>query len=167
MAVYAACDELVGICNILRLCCGYISQLFFCLLRPLPLFVQIYLEPIDQAEPCFITNVSAYTHQQAHLINAIRGNSDNADDIVVVVSLCPASDILLKRGAQATNFILSSPRPSSSSHLISLHQENPGLFILHQRIVWSTMSDQKIQNGALVFHHWDSEPSQSLILDDM
>ena len=38
---------------------------------------------IDRAEPCFINNVSAYTHQQAHLINAIRGNSDkHADDMV-------------------------------------------------------------------------------------
>ena len=53
---------------------------------------------IDRAEPCFITNVSAYTHQQVHFINAIRGNSDkHADDIVAVVSPCPASDLLLKR----------------------------------------------------------------------
>jgi hypothetical protein len=42
---------------------------------------------IDQAEPCFITNVSAYTHQQAHWINAIRGNDDkHADATVSVVS---------------------------------------------------------------------------------
>ena len=53
---------------------------------------------IDRAEPCFITNVSAYTHQQAHLINAIRGNSDkHADNMVAVVSPSPASDLLLKR----------------------------------------------------------------------
>ena len=42
---------------------------------------------IDRAEPCFITNASAYTHQQAHWINAIRGNDDkHADATVSVVS---------------------------------------------------------------------------------
>src|SRR6266511_1439210 len=42
---------------------------------------------IDRAEPCFITNVPAYTHQQAHWINAIRGNDDkHAESTVSVVS---------------------------------------------------------------------------------
>jgi len=53
---------------------------------------------IDRAEPCFITKVSAYTHQQAHWINAIRGKDDkHADATVLVVSPYPASDPLLKR----------------------------------------------------------------------
>jgi hypothetical protein len=30
---------------------------------------------IERAEPCFITNASSYTHEQAHIINAIRGDS--------------------------------------------------------------------------------------------
>ena len=52
---------------------------------------------IDRAEPCFITNVSAYTHQQTHLINAIRGSSDkHVDDTAVVVSPYPASNPLFK-----------------------------------------------------------------------
>ena len=32
---------------------------------------------IDRAEPCFITKVAAYTHERAHMINSIRGNSEN------------------------------------------------------------------------------------------
>lgn len=40
---------------------------------------------IDRAEPCFITNVSAYTHQQAHWINAIRGSDDKHADATVLV----------------------------------------------------------------------------------
>lgn len=31
---------------------------------------------VDRAEPCFITKVAAYTHEQAHIINAIRGQSE-------------------------------------------------------------------------------------------
>ena len=48
---------------------------------------------IDRAEPCFITNTSVYTHQQAHWINTIRGS--NADTMALVASskslliLCP------------------------------------------------------------------------------
>ena len=41
---------------------------------------------IDRAEPCFITNVSAYTHQQAHWINAIRGNDDKHADAMALVA---------------------------------------------------------------------------------
>jgi len=42
---------------------------------------------IDRAEQCFITNVSAYTHKQAHWINGIRGNDDkHADATISVVS---------------------------------------------------------------------------------
>jgi len=53
---------------------------------------------IDRAEPCFITNGSAYTHQQAHWINAIRGKDDkHADATVSVVSPYPASDPVPKR----------------------------------------------------------------------
>jgi len=52
---------------------------------------------IDRAEPCFVTKASAYTHQQAHWINAIRGKDDkHTDAMVLVVSLYPASDPLLK-----------------------------------------------------------------------
>ena len=32
---------------------------------------------INRAEPCFITKVAAYTHEQVHMINIIRGNSEN------------------------------------------------------------------------------------------
>jgi len=41
---------------------------------------------IDRAEPCFITNVSAYTHQQAHWINAIRGDDDKHADAMALVA---------------------------------------------------------------------------------
>jgi len=53
---------------------------------------------VDRDEPCFITNVSSYTHQQAHWINAIRGKDDKyADATVLVVNPYRASDPLLKR----------------------------------------------------------------------
>ena len=48
---------------------------------------------IDRAEPCFITNASAYTHQQAHWINAIRGD-EHVDATVSVVRLYPVTDPL-------------------------------------------------------------------------
>ena len=41
---------------------------------------------IDRAEPCFITKVAAYTHKQAHMINPIRGNSENQQVYKDVVS---------------------------------------------------------------------------------
>jgi hypothetical protein len=48
---------------------------------------------IDRAEPCFITKVSAYTLQQAHVTNAITGRCNkNVDDTAVVVCSYPASD---------------------------------------------------------------------------
>ena len=49
------------------------------------------LATIDRAEPCFITNVSAYTHQQAHFINAIRGKSDKQADGMAAVGKSMAS----------------------------------------------------------------------------
>jgi len=52
---------------------------------------------IDRAEPCFITQVSAYTLQQVHVINATTGMCDkHMDDRAVVVSPFPPSDPLLK-----------------------------------------------------------------------
>jgi hypothetical protein len=43
---------------------------------------------IYQAEPCFITKISAYTHQQVHWINAITGQDDEhvEERVAVVVS---------------------------------------------------------------------------------
>ena len=41
---------------------------------------------IDRAEPCFITNVSAYTHQQVHWINVIRGSDDKYADAMALVA---------------------------------------------------------------------------------
>ena len=41
---------------------------------------------VDRAEPCFITKVSAYTHQQAHWINTIRGNDDKHADAIALVA---------------------------------------------------------------------------------
>lgn len=53
---------------------------------------------INRAEPCFITNVSAYTHHQVRWINAGEGEgSESATERMVVVSPYQASDLLLKR----------------------------------------------------------------------
>jgi hypothetical protein len=53
---------------------------------------------IDRAEPCFITKVSAYTLQQAHVTNAITGRCNkNVDDTAVVVCSYPASDPFAQR----------------------------------------------------------------------
>jgi hypothetical protein len=42
---------------------------------------------IDRAEPCFVTNASAYTHHQVHMIS--RGTSSLADLVVVSKSFIP------------------------------------------------------------------------------
>ena len=44
---------------------------------------------IERSEPCFVSKTSAYTHQQAHWINAIRGRQPKHEvEFNAVVSPC-------------------------------------------------------------------------------
>ena len=49
---------------------------------------------IERSEPCFVSKTSAYTHQQAHWINAIRGRQPKHEvEINAVVSPLPAPSV--------------------------------------------------------------------------